>query len=167
MACARGERKPASVYPFPVAPNNKGKGGRGTRGAEGIQGARCRASLRRAGSRSEPAAARRLMGMNGRRCPQQAPPSRPVPLHPARRARPPYHREHPRALHPARRRPRRCKPLVRDPSSRRRPRPHRARRNGRQKEEASPFTSRRVLSASVIGLKERAFLLEEMAGVVS
>lgn len=61
-------------------------------------------------------------------------PARPAcPPRPARRARPPYHREHPRALHPARRRPRRCKPLVRDRSNRRRPGPRSAGRNGRQK----------------------------------
>uniref|UniRef100_A0A8C2LVK1 Uncharacterized protein n=1 Tax=Cricetulus griseus TaxID=10029 RepID=A0A8C2LVK1_CRIGR len=43
--------------------------------------------------------------MNGGRC-------RRPPVPSPRRARPPYHREHPRALHPTSRRPRRCKPLV-------------------------------------------------------
>lgn len=139
MACARGERNPASVYPFPVAPNNTGKGGRGTRGREGVRGARCRASLRRAGRRSERAAARRLMGMNGRRCPPQAPPSRAVPLAlPAGLVLLTIANTRERYT-PARRRPRRCKPLVRDRSSRRRPGPRRARRNGRQKRGGVTF----------------------------
>lgn len=82
---------------------------------------------------------------------QAAGPARP-PVPSPRRARPPYHREHPRALHPTSRRPRRCKPLVTGAAA---AEPNRSLlREMAAKKEASPFTSSLVLSASVIGPKD-------------